>query len=132
MKTKIYLFPNYCKIIGAGIFISAILLFIIQTQTQILSFDDEYEIVKILLLGGLFLFNFSKEKIEDERLIRIRLMAWAYSFYIVAFTVVAGRIFNFFLDEDLQFYNSATALLITYLSANIVIFIRYRELDVVE
>ena len=130
MKTKIYLFPNYCKIIGAGIFISAILLFIIQTQ--ILNFDDEYEIVKILLLGGLFLFNFSKEKIEDERLIRIRLMAWAYSFYIVAFTVVAGRIFNFFLDEDLQFYNSATALLITYLLANIVIFIRYRELDVVE
>ncbi len=132
MKTKIYLFPNYCKIIGAGIFISAIILFIFQTQTQILNFDHEYEIVKILLLIGLFLFNFSKEKVEDERLIRIRLMTWAYSFYIVAFTVLFGRIFNLFLDDDLQYYNSATALLITYLLVNIVIFIRYKELDVVD
>ncbi len=70
--THVYLLPNYFKPFGITVIIFAAVIFILQTQTQFLSSDQDFKIPVTLLLIGLTLLNFSKEKVEDERINFIR------------------------------------------------------------
>src|SRR5690606_27278692 len=129
IKRKLYLLPNYFKRMGIAIIILASFTFILQTQTQFLSADQDFEIPLTLLLVGLTLVSFSKEKVEDERIRNIRYRTWAYSFYSIIGYVVFGRILNYFLESPLEFYNSATAILIVILTLNVAYFSTYKEID---
>ena len=80
IKRNIVLFPNYGKWIGTALIVLSAIIFILQTQTNFLAFDVEYSIPLTLFIGGLALVNFSKEKIEDERIRKIRYRTLAYSF----------------------------------------------------
>ncbi len=123
VKRPVYLLPNYFKWVGAAVVISAVIVFIFQTQYEnLLSFDEDYGVPTMLLLGGLALVNFAQEKKEDERIRRIRYRTWAYSFYLFVGYVFFGRIYNMFFESTLQFYNSATALSITILLMNLAFF----------
>lgn len=127
--THVYLLPNYFKPIGITVIIFAAVIFVLQTQTQLLTSDQDFKIPVTLLLIGLTLLNFSKEKVEDERIKFIRYRTWAYSFYIIIGYVVFGRILNYFLEDPLEFYNSPTAILIVNLTLNLVYFSTYKEID---
>ena len=132
VKRPVYLLPNYFKWIGTGILVIAVVVFIVQTQSQFLSSDEDYGIPATLILAGLALINFAKEKIEDERIRKIRYRTWAYSFYTIIGWVLFGRILNFFLDSPLEYYNSATSILISILMLNLAIFTGNKEIDVDE
>ncbi|QFG52906.1 hypothetical protein [Chryseobacterium sp.] len=75
------------------------------------------------------MINISKEKIEDERIKKIRYRTWAYSLQSIIGLVVFGRILNSFLEEPLEYFNSSSALLIVILTLNLIYFSTYKELD---
>ncbi len=132
IKRNIVLFPNYCKWIGTALIVLSAIIFILQTQTNFLAFDVEYSIPLTLLIGGLALVNFSKEKVEDERIRKIRYRTLAYSFYTMVAWVFIGRIINSIFESTLEFYNSATALLILILTTNFMSFSANKDLDLDE
>ncbi len=87
-----------------------------------LAFDEDYNSITTLLLIGLALITFSKEKLEDERIRRIRYKTFSYSFLTLVGFVITGRIMNQLFDFVLEFYNSSTALLFTILLLNLAYF----------
>ena len=74
----------------------------------------------------------SKEKVEDERIRKIRYRTLAYSFYTMVAWVFIGRIINSIFESTLEFYNSATALLILILTTNFMSFSANKDLDLDE
>lgn len=132
IKRSVYLFPNYFKKIGVVLLVFAIGLFIVQTQTNFLAFDKDYQIVTTTILAALGLINFAKEKFEDERIRKIRYVTWSYSFYGIITTVLLGRIFYIFFNSAIEYYNSSVAVLITYLLLNIAFFEANKQMDVDE
>jgi hypothetical protein len=93
MKTK-FLFPYWCKYAGVALFIVHIPIVLFRKQ---LGFDflgssaDEgflssqhifYVTTTLLMLIGLVLFAFSKEKIEDEQISQLRLTSLQWAIYL--------------------------------------------------
>lgn len=126
---KVILLPNYFKIIGSIILILSVVTFFVQTQSGLLSFDEDFEIPVTGLLIGAFILNIAKEKVEDERVHRLRLLTWAQSFYYLCFLVISGKVFNFFLTQELEFFNSGIALATTVLLSNLLNFARNKSTD---
>lgn len=131
IKRSVYLFPNYFKKIGVLLILLSIIIFVVETQEIYFLFDEEYSLPIIFLLIGLALINFSKEKKEDERVRRIRYVTWSYSFYLIIFWVILGKIFSFAFDS-VQLYNSSVSLLLLILTMNILFFEANKEMDVDE
>jgi hypothetical protein len=90
MKTR-FLFPYWCKYLGVACFVAHIPVVLFQKQ---LGFDFSgapestgifsshhvfYVFTTLLMLTGLVLFAFSKEKIEDEQIAQLRMdsLQWA-------------------------------------------------------
>ena len=132
MKNRIFLLPNYFKIIGVVLIAVGIAVFILQTQSSFLISDEEYDISVFLILSGLFPVNFAKEKVEDERFDKLRLISWSLSFYTIAVYVILGQLINFVLINELEFYKSSKALLFVVLLINIIHFNVNKETDGLE
>ena len=97
MKTK-YLFPYWCKYLGAICFVAhvPVMLFVkLKKETLASNFSGAAEdygifsnhhlffvITTLLMLTGLVLFAFSKEKIEDEQISQLRLDSLQLTIYI--------------------------------------------------
>lgn len=129
IKRDVYLLPNSFKMVGVTVILLSVAVFILQTQGYFPDTEHDFRIAVTLLLTGLAMINISKEKIEDERIKKIRYRTWAYSFYSIIGYVVFGRILNYFLESPLEFYNSATAILIVILTLNVAYFSTYKEID---
>lgn len=93
MKTR-FLFPYWCKYLGVACFIAHIPVVLFQKQ---LGFDFNgphedagllssyhlfYVFTTLLMLKGLILFAFSKEKIEDEQIAQLRMDSLQWAVYL--------------------------------------------------
>jgi hypothetical protein len=78
------LFPNYVKLIGAGLLIiTGFVLALMQTDYKIVELIQTETVPTILrftLLLGLFLIASSQDKVEDELVALLRLKAFGWSF----------------------------------------------------
>ena len=120
MKTK-YLLPNYCKIIGKVITGLLLPLFIITiigdtgvewTKPLLELFGDfTYPITTMALMFGLLLVAFSREKLEDEYIAKIRSNSLVFAVISQNVIVILGTatIYNF------EFFTFATIAQITTL-----------------
>lgn len=130
VKRAVKLLPNYCKKIGLGLIGGAVMIFLLQTQVDnFLAHDDEYGIVTTLILTGLGIINFSKEKVEDERIRKIRYKTLSYSFMSLAGFVIFGRILNQVFASNFTYYSSSSAVLFTILLLNLCFFEANKEFD---
>jgi hypothetical protein len=103
-KIKKYQLPNHFKKIGFGIFIlSFIAMFIVAFTIN----DPQLrQFTKYGILFGLLIISISKEKIEDEYIIKIRMQSYTIAFIIgVAYALVlpfVDFLVDYFLKEDAQ------------------------------
>ncbi len=114
---KMNLLNSKFKLVGLSIIILTILIIIIP---KLFSFDvkEKFQngksIVQVLIIFGMFLIIISKNKIEDERIVLLRLRAFFYSFIFAIITALLNLIFK------LEIYNSEFSLIfkmcIIYLS----------------
>ncbi|CAM2847231.1 hypothetical protein [Flavobacterium frigoris] len=83
-KTTNYLLPNKFKIVGLVLFIiSLILNGIIDFSFETIGFKDLLlKIAKTGVIFGLLLISISKEKIEDELIIKLRMQSYSYAFIV--------------------------------------------------
>jgi amino acid permease len=146
MQTK-YLFPNSFKVIGWLITISSLILGIIYLVSNgdftltFLTFRlseaegadlflSEYEnftneLIAILLIIGLNLVAFSKEKLEDEWVARIRLESLQWGVYFNSLVLILAIAFiygNNFLD--VMIYNLFTVLVFFIIRFHYIIYIK--------
>ncbi len=129
IRREVYLLPNGFKIVGVALILSSVAVFIFQTQGFFPDTDHDVRIAVTLLLTGLAFINISKEKIEDERIKKIRYKTWSYTLQSIIGLVVGGRILNSFLEEPLEYFNSSSALLIVTLLLNLIYFATSKELE---
>ncbi len=92
-KMKKLQLPNYFKRIGFGVFILSFLALFINKFT----FNDlDFRLIsKYGMLVGLLLVSISKEKIEDELIIRLRMQSYTFAFVFgVIYALVLPLIVN--------------------------------------
>ena len=100
MKTR-FLFPYWCKFLGIGLFLIHIPIVVfkkattgdIPSDTELFGHSHEYfMLTTLLMLTGMVLFAFSKERIEDEQIAQLRMdsLQWAvYLSYILLILALA-------------------------------------------
>ena len=98
------LFPNYVKLIGAGLLIiTGVVLALMQADSKIarlIQTEAGPMIIRFILLLGLFLIASSQDKVEDELVALLRLKAFGWSFrWSIIYTLI-----------DLVFPNEAVPL----------------------
>ena len=103
MKTR-FLFPYWSRFLGYGFFFAGILLSIINAMHDSGSLTDDritltnessfFMVTVILLVMGLFLASFSKEKIEDEQIAQLRLDSLQLAIYVNYLILIISLIFN--------------------------------------
>src|SRR4051812_12300594 len=93
MKTR-FLFPYWCKYLGVACFVVHIPVVLFQKQLGFDSFGTSessgmfgnhhvfYMITTLLMLTGLVLFSFSKEKVEDEQIAQLRMDSLQWAVYL--------------------------------------------------
>lgn len=103
------LLPNYFKKIGIGFIL---LLFLLAgTRKAFLSEMDFFIVHKAiiktvfddLLILGLVLYGFAREKLEDERMFQLRLESLAFAFYFGASQVILMPLINPLFGDPLAF-----------------------------
>src|ERR1700748_1737046 len=101
MKTR-FLFPYWCKYLGVILFLVHLPVYVFRkdlgladlapTDSLFSAYHAFYLLTSILMLAGLVLFAFSKEKIEDEQIAQLRMdsLQWAiYLSYIIVIVWLA-------------------------------------------
>jgi hypothetical protein len=83
-KITKYQLPNKFKKIGFGLFIASVIStitfsFIIESMNYQHLLD---KIVKTVAILGLLLISISREKIEDELIIKLRMQSYSYAFIV--------------------------------------------------
>jgi len=114
---ELKLLPNYFKKIGVAIFALTILLIIIFLN-DIISVNRELgkSIITNIILIGLLIIALSKEKTEDERTTKLRLIAFASSFIFgVAFVIVMPFVNVLFDGNFLSDVSTAQLILTMFL-----------------
>jgi hypothetical protein len=136
MKTR-FLLPARCKPIGLIIAIPAFILMIsylhfgftfkfldynIRKGGSIISNDNfTDEIGGVLLIIGLLMTAFAKEKEEDERITRLRLESLVWAVYVNSFFLILAILF-FYNTQFLEVmsYNICTPLILFVARFNLV------------
>lgn len=104
-KFKKYQFPHSFKKVGIVIFAcSFIALFANAFTVNILTVR---EIVKVGMLIGLLIVSISKEKIEDELIIKMRMQSYAFAFIAGVIFSLAQPVANYLVDVMLNAENPA-------------------------
>ena len=102
MKTR-FLFPYWCKYLGVVLFLVHLPVYMFRKELGFadMSYSDTglfstphlfYLLTSLLMLTGLVLFAFSKEKVEDEQIAQLRMdsLQWAvYLSYIALIVCLA-------------------------------------------
>jgi hypothetical protein len=90
MKTR-FLFPYWCKFLGIGLFLIHIPIVVfkkattgdIPSGTEVFGHSHEYfMLTTLLMLTGMVLFAFSKERIEDEQIAQLRMDSLQWAVYL--------------------------------------------------
>jgi bacteriorhodopsin len=152
MQTK-FLLPNRLKYIGWVIAIPAIVLMILNLQygftfhfldyakkgVRNISFDNGFlfniqynnftdEIGSLLLLTGLLLIAFSKEKDEDERISKLRLESLLWAVFINSIFIAISIIFFYSeLFLKIMAYNICSTLILFIIRFNLTIYFERKK-----
>jgi hypothetical protein len=153
MKTRLLL-PHRYKAIGLLIALPAFILMILNLHAEFtfkfldfqasgsgkISFDQNFlfnlqsnnftdEMGGVLLITGLLLIAFSKEKFEDERIQTIRLESLLWAVFINSIFLILSIIFfygNLFLQ--IMTYNMCTPLLLFIIRFNLLMYFERKKL----
>jgi hypothetical protein len=108
--------PNYFKKIGIGIMVLAFIPIILFKLMDIEFFQTQKEIFKMLALNsfilGLFFVVWSKDKIEDELKIIIRLKSFAAAVMLAVTMVIITPIIDLIFHEPLGDYTGRSIVLL--------------------
>ena len=135
MKTR-FLLPTRCKPIGLVIAIPAFILMVLylhfgftfkfldyQTRGTNFTSTDNFtdEIGGVLLIIGLLMVAFAKEKEEDERITKLRLESLVWAVYVNSFFLILAILF-FYNEQFLEImaYNICTPLILFIARFNLV------------
>jgi hypothetical protein len=147
MKTR-FLLPNKCKSIGWIIVIPAFVLMIFNLHygfmfkfldyevkgLKKISFDNGFlfniqfnnftdEVGGLLLIIGLLMIAFSKEKKEDERILKLRLESLLWAVYVnSAFLILSIIFFYNELFLKIMTYNICTPLILFIVRFNLLMY----------
>jgi hypothetical protein len=153
MKTK-FLLPNRCKSIGWVIFLPAFVLMIFNLHygftfkildyeasgVKKISFDNGFlftiqfnnftdEVGGFLLIIGLLMIAFSKEKNEDERILKLRLESLLWAVLVNSVFLILSIIFFYDgLFLKIMAYNICTPLILFILRFNLLLYNEQRIL----
>jgi len=108
-QQSLNLLPNYYKKVGVGIFLFTLFIalpsawFLKQSEPQLLSAYKTLlpTLFMDLLIAGLGLYAFSKDKVEDELITLLRLESMAYAFLWVVFYVVLSPLIQYFITDQM-------------------------------
>ena len=92
MKTR-FLFPYWCKYLGVVLFLVHLPVYVFRKDLGFTAASATdaglfgashvfYLLTSILMLAGLVLFAFSKEKIEDEQIAQLRMDSLQWAVYL--------------------------------------------------
>lgn len=100
----------------------------LETKTfQIITNNISEEIVSLLLLFGLLFLNFSKEKIENEKVNSIRLFSFTFSVFLNSIFLILCVLFLYgFAFVNVLMFNMFSQLLIYQISLRI-LFIKNKK-----
>ncbi len=138
MKTKL-LFPNKCKVIGLiliviGLAVGLIFNEMLEDYLRLdIGFlgddlfgketDMTYTISSTFLLIGGMMTAFSREKIEDEFVVNLRLKSWMWAIIINYVLLFIAILFVYGLNFiDIMVYNMFTPLIIYIIYFNFVFY----------
>jgi hypothetical protein len=150
-----FLFPHSCKRIGWILAVPAAILMILvmhfdftfkfldytQKGAKHINFDNGFlfniqfnnftdEVGSLLLICGLLLIAFSKEKVEDERIATLRLESLVWAIYVnSAFLIFSIIFFYSSLFLDIMAYNICVPLILFVIRFNYVMFREKRILQ---
>jgi len=96
--------PNYFKKIGIGIIVLAFISIILFEFMDVAIFQIQKEILEMIFILGSFFVVWSKDKIEDELKIIIRLKSFAAAVMLAAFIVVFTPIINLIYHNPIGDY----------------------------
>jgi len=104
-KKQIRLLPNYFKKIGLLVFVLPVMAFIIKVSGIEFS-QTQREMFRILSMNIIILgFSFiacSKDRIEDELIVQIRLIAMATSFIFAICYVIINPIIDLIFQDPIK------------------------------
>ena len=144
MKPK-FLLPHALKRIGWSLIITTIAFYITISNSHVqsyiyqlldahkdkfvllINFLDDFvdEIISVLLITGLNLVAFSKEKIEDEWVSKIRLQSLQWGVYINSAILILSIILFYNLDFlQVMVYNMFTVLIFFIIRFNYILYIK--------
>ena len=102
MKTR-FLFPYWCKFLGIGLFLIHIPIVVFKKATtgeipggtEIFGHSHAYfMLTTLLMLTGMVLFAFSKERIEDEQIAQLRMDSLQWSVYLSYILLILALAFD--------------------------------------
>lgn len=124
MKTR-FLFPYWCKYLGIFFFIAHIPVVLFKQQIGFGSngandgtglFNSQhifFMVTTLLMLTGLVLFAFSKERIEDEQISQLRLDSLQWAVYLSYILLIISLAFSNHQDaKDIMHLNVWVPLVI--------------------
>jgi len=130
MKAR-FLFPYRSRLVGSICILAYIPVMVIKKimhggyshQTPAMNFADSSGLLNsehifaaigiILVMGGLLLIAFSKEKIEDEQLLQLRLDSLQWAIYFNYFILIISAIFfNAFQFRAIVLFNLWSPLIV--------------------
>jgi hypothetical protein len=105
-KQNLNLLPGYFKKIGLALILLAIGFGIVVKLMHFELFPMQKELFRTLMLSGinlgLLLITLSKDKLEDEMTIAIRLKAMAWSFTWAVFYVIISPFMNILFKDPMR------------------------------
>jgi len=153
MKTK-FLFPHTCKTIGWIIAIPSFILMVLnlhfgftfsfldyQANVPKVLLDNNFlftiqsnnftdEIGGVLLIIGLLMIAFSKEKYEDERILKLRLESLLWAVFVNSIFLIFSIIFFYnSLFLNIMAYNICTPLILFITRFNVVMYFEQKRLN---
>lgn len=122
IKKQLKFLPNYFKKLGVVIIVLSLIPPIIIKSLNIEIIQSQRDLLKIitldLLILGLFLIGMSRDKVEDEMTIDIRLkaMAWTFSWAVI-YVILQPFVYLLFKDpvQDLTGQQVVVSMLFVYM-----------------
>lgn len=127
-QVSLKLFPNYFKKISFGLIAFSILILVLN-KSHVPIFDNELvkEFVKVGVLVSLFLFAMTKDKVEDELTIKIRMNSFAISFIYGTVLMAIKPFTNLLFHNSFMIDISAYQLILTMLFLYFLSFYYYKK-----
>lgn len=105
-KKEAVLLPKYFKKIGLVVMILALVPAVVVKSMNIEMVQSQKDLFRVFTLNafilGLLFVAWSKDKVEDEMIVAIRLKAMAWAFSLAVLCVIVKPIFDLLFKDPIQ------------------------------